>query len=309
MIESIIEILTENKSLTSALLKTQVLATRLDNDNLRNWVTQELQGYKISDNLPDYRHVRSNPKADLDDGMHYQANSPLPTTILPPNFSELLLKFRLYNGVQSLEQTASGEYGDYLSKEFAEDFSNRLSKEIQKNGYQLSVHNVKMLTHISEVSQALGEIRSRLLELMLKLEKQYPSLEKDLKKENFDKNPVNQKIIQIMNQTNITTTGDSNIVNTGNNNTFNVNTKINKGDIDGLTKALKELKVSEEDIKEAVEIVKVDEPIVETKTLGPQSRGWISKMIDKTLDGTWLITTGAAGGLLVELFKHFFGIQ
>jgi hypothetical protein len=308
MIESIIEILTDNLSLTSALLKTQVLATRLDNEDLRNWATKELQGYKIDDTLPDYRQVRSTPKGDLDDGLNYQMNTPLPLTIMPQKFAGLLLKFCLYNGVQSLEQTASGEFGDYLIKEFAEDFSNRLSKEVQQKGYSLRIHSVKMIAHISEVSQALGEIRTRLLDLMLQLEKQYPSLEKDLKKHDFDKRPVNQKIIQIMSQTNIHTTGDGNVVNTGNNNTFNIDTKINKGDTEGLKRALSEMKVPGNDITDIIEIAKVDTPNAETKTLGPKTRDWISKMIDKTLDGTWQIATGAAGGLLVELFKHFYGI-
>lgn len=309
MIESIIEILTDNKSLTSALLKTQVLATRLDNEKLKNWVTKELQGYKIEDVLPDYRQIRANPKADLDDGINYQMNSPLPTTLLPKRLADTLLKFRLYNGVQSLEQTASGEYGDYISKEFAEDFSNGLSKEIQKNGYSLRLHNVKVFSHISEVSQALGEIRTRLLEFMLELEKQYPNLEKDLKKSGFDKNSINQKIIQIMSQTNITTTGDANVITVGDNNTITVKTKIEKGDTEALTKALEELKISKEDIAEVVEIVEDDNPNLETKTLGTKTQSWISKMLNKTLDGTWQIATGAAGGLLVELFKYYYGIQ
>src|ERR1035437_6855003 len=310
MIDSIIEILTDpTQSLAGALLKTQVLASRLDNPELKNWVTNELKGYSDTSLLPEYRKAKANPKADIDDGMNYEVNAPLPVTIFSRRTADLLIKFPIDKGVQSLEQTASGEYGDYLTKQFAEDFSAWLTREAQQNGQRINIHNVRMLIHVSELSQALGEIRTRLLELMLELEKQYPNLEKDIKKDTFDKLHVNQKIIQIMSQVNITTTGDGNLINTGSDNTFTVKTKIIKGDNESLVKALQELKVSEEEIKEIVEITKTDAPDLETKTLGVKTRGWISKMIDKTLDGTWQVATGAAGGLLVELFKYYHGIQ
>lgn len=231
MIDSIIEILTDpNQSLEGALLKTQVLASRLANTELKKWVTNELKGYSDTSLLPEYRKAKANPIADIDDGMNYEANAPLPVTIFSRRIADLLIKFSIYQGVQSLEQTANGEHGEYIIKQFAEDFCAWLSREAQQNGQRINIHNVRVHIHVSELSQALGAIRTRLLELMLELEKQYPNLEKDIKKNKFDKLPVNQKIVQIMSQVNITTTGDGNLINTGNDSTFNVNTKITKGE-------------------------------------------------------------------------------
>lgn len=308
MISSIIEILTDDtKSLTTALLKTQVLASRLDNNELKNWAANELKGYRNTVLLPEYRNAKANPKCTISDGFNYQENQPIPVAIFEKKIFDFLVRLPLDQGVKSLEKTASGEYGDYIVKEFGDDFGAWLSREAQKNGQKIRFTQIRILVHIGEVNQALGEIRTRLLELMLELEKQYPNLELELKNHSIDKEKVNEKIIHIMSQVNITTTGDGNLINTGSHNTFNVNTKISKGDNESLIKTLKELNISKDDIAEISQIVEDDNPDYDTKTLGDKTRGWISKMLNKTLDGTWEVATGAAGGLLSELFKNYFG--
>ena len=309
MTNSIIELLSDDtKSLTTALLKTQVLATRLDNIALKNWASNELKGYRNTSLLPEYRLAKANPKCTITDGFNFQENQPIPLTIFSKKIIDSFLKFPLDQGVKSLEQTASGEYGDYVVKEFGEDFSAWLSREAQKNGQRIRLTHIRVLVHIGEVSQALGEIRTRLLELMLELEKQYPNLETEMQNHYLNKEEVNQKIITIMSQVNITTTGDGNLINTGSHNTFNVNTNITKGDTKSLIKALEEINVPKDDIVEIIEIVTEDKPNIETKTLGEKTQSWISKMLKKTLDGSWQIATGAAGGLLAELFKNYFGL-
>ncbi|MBA4260077.1 MAG: hypothetical protein C0446_13010 [Chitinophaga sp.] len=309
MITSIIELLSDDsKSLTSALLKTQVLASRLDNAELKNWTTNELKGYRNTTLLPEYRVAKANPRCAISDDFNYMDNQPMPVTIFPKKISDFLISLPLKQGVKSLEQTASGEFGEYIVKDFGDDFSAWLTSEAQRNGQRIQLSNIRILVHIGEVVQALGEIRTRLLELMLELEKQYPDLDKQIEIKEVNKSEVNDKIIHIMSHVNITTTGDGNIINTGSHNTFNINTNINKGDTEALVKSLEELNISKDDIEEISSIVLSDPPIYETKTLGQKTRGWISKMINKTLDGTWDITTGTAGGLLTELFKSYFGL-
>lgn len=45
----------QNGSVESALLKTKVLAYKIKNDNLINWVNGELNGYNNIKELPEYR--------------------------------------------------------------------------------------------------------------------------------------------------------------------------------------------------------------------------------------------------------------
>lgn len=111
-----------------------------------------------------------------------------------------------------------------------------------------------------------------------------------------------------MSKVNISTNGDGNVVNTGDHTNLAINTNISKRDLNGLAKALEEIKVSKEDISEIENILKNDPPDYQSQSLGKDTRSWISKMLTKTLDGTWQVATGAAGGMLVELLKKFWGI-
>ena len=58
--EIINELIDTDKSISSPLLKTKVLASRLQNDVLLNWVSYELKGYHTGGDLPDYRKYSGN---------------------------------------------------------------------------------------------------------------------------------------------------------------------------------------------------------------------------------------------------------
>lgn len=100
--------------------------------------------------------------------------------------------------------------------------------------------------------------------------------------------------------------GDGNIITTGNNNTISANMQVNKNDLGSLRKALDQLKVSTDDIEEIVKIVEVERPD-SSGTFGARTKGWLSKMLSKSVDGTWELGIATAGGVLTEILKHFFG--
>ena len=309
MIENIIELLSDDKqSLTNALLKTLILASRLDNNELKNWATNELKGYRNTTLLPEYRRAKANPKCSITDGINYYQNQPMPVTIFSKKIADFLVSLPLDQGIKNLEQIASSTDNDYIVKEFGDDYSAWLTSEAQKSGQRIQLAHIRILVHIGEVNHTLGEIRTRLLELMLELEKQYPNIDKEIETKKINKKQVNAIIVNIMSQVNITTTGNNNIVNTGSHNTFNVNTNIDKGDVLELVQTLKKMNVSQDDIDEISEAILIDTPNYESKTLGKKTREWVAKMLAKTMDGTWDISTGLAAGLLTELFKSYFGL-
>ena len=52
------DIIDPKADLHSILLKTKVLAYRLKNEDLKNWVKSELDGYDEKHDIPDYRFIR-----------------------------------------------------------------------------------------------------------------------------------------------------------------------------------------------------------------------------------------------------------
>jgi hypothetical protein len=109
-----------------------------------------------------------------------------------------------------------------------------------------------------------------------------------------------------MTQININSSGQGNIVTSGSNNTITAHININKGDIEALRQELIKHKVTTEDVDELTEIVQSEEPI--QNELGQNSKNWLSKMVSKSINGTWEVGVATAGGLLVEILKKYYGL-
>lgn len=102
---------------------------------------------------------------------------------------------------------------------------------------------------------------------------------------------------------------DGTLINTGNKARIDSYIKVKKGNFEELAQKLKDNHVTQQDIEELKSILESDSPNKKKRIFGDKTNGWISKMISKSLDGTWQIGVGATGGLLVEVIKTFYGWQ
>lgn len=83
---------------------------------------------------------------------------------------------------------------------------------------------------------------------------------------------------------------------------------VKKSSFEDLEALLSSHQVPETDIKELKTIVESEEADKENKRLGPKVNAWIAKMVNKCLDGTWAIGIGAAGKLLADGIKSYYGL-
>lgn len=83
--------------------------------------------------------------------------------------------------------------------------------------------------------------------------------------------------------------------------------QIKQGNFEDLKDLLERNNVPDEDILELEKIVNEEEPDVDNGKFGAKTNGWISKMIGKCLDGSWSIGIGAAGKLLADGIKAYYG--
>lgn len=307
MISSTIDALSDDTtSLTTPLLKVKVLASRIGNKELLEWVNNELVGYKTDESLPEYRKARATPKGNLQQGAHYERNVTLPIMIFGEKIAKELVEYPVYQGIKGIEQLTSDLKGDTLVQSYGADYCAFLTKAAKDNDQWVRITHAWIEVHISELVQVLSAVRNKLLDLLLKVEEDYPNLEEDLKANTIDKSEVNQTIIHIMN--NFNTSGDGNIINTGNKNTFNTKINVSKGNVNELRSVLREASVPEENIIEIENIVVQEEPNLEKKSFGEKTNQWIQKMVGKTLDKSWDVATGSAAGLLTETLKSFYGL-
>lgn len=87
----------------------------------------------------------------------------------------------------------------------------------------------------------------------------------------------------------------------------NVNYTITEGSFDSLKNMLSKNGVTSGDISELKIILESEDPNYEKKIFGNLTNSWVSKMISKSLDGSWAIGIGTAGNLLADGIKAYYG--
>jgi hypothetical protein len=302
--EIINDLVNDQCSLTTALNKTKVLANRVCHDVLLNWVDHELKGYPTQDDVPEYRITYGTIIGNFLNNGFQVTNYPLPLPSIGDDLDRKLREFRVQDNIATLESyltTYLEKDNDSLVAYFPEDLT-RLVESIMKNAngpyFQLTDAGVKVPLHFA--TQVLSAIKDKLLEFMLEMEKEF-GLETEL----IDLKNNNAKITYIMNNT-INSTGDGNIINTGNHAKINATITITKGNKEVLEKTLRENCVDQEDISELIEVIDTEE--ASSKAFGVKVNGWIQKMFAKSLDGSWQVGIGAAGTLLAEAIKAYYGL-
>jgi hypothetical protein len=298
------ELIDTDKTITSPLLKTKVLASRLQNESLLNWVSNELKGYDLINSLPDYRKFTCNIKGTYISGNMQYNDQPVPTVGIDKELEGLIRIMNLTSSVASLEKLQKERKNGVLEHTFPAELIGLIQGNWRKMGNPyLQLVNCKKVLSINAVDEVLSNVRNSLLDFMLKIDHEFGNLTE------IEELKTKQKEIStIMNQTIINNTGDGNIVNTGENAEIKATISINKGDLTELMKQLKNIGIEKSDAEQLIEIINLEEPNLKNKTFGLKVNEWIQKMLGKTLDGTWNIGIGAAGNLLTDALKMYYGM-
>lgn len=296
------ELVDTEKSLTSPLLKTKVLATRIKNINLLNWVNCELNGYDDIGELPSYRSCIANISGSYINGTMHVPDQPLPLSGLPNDFQKALRQMNFVQSVEGLESLIKNSKGDLLEYSFPAEVTSVIEHNIRKKGNPyLQLIRARRYVSSAVLSETLSAIRSKLLDFSLKIEEEfgYVTEFEQLKSKN-------DKISRIMSQTIIT--GNGNVVTSGNSNQVSAFITISTGSKEDLEQVLSNSNVQSEEIQDLLKVIDKDPPKGTIISFNPEVNSWIQKMIGKALDGSWQISVGAAGSLLAEAIKAYYGL-
>lgn len=306
LIQDIINDLVDSgKSLTSPLLKTKVLATKLKNKELLDWVDGELAGYDDESSLPRYRISLAFLRGTYRNGYEIYNNQPLASSVLPQNLAESMNKALLTMSVESMESFLKEDRTGMLHQPLSAEICNLISEKYREMGnVYFQVLSARKEFSKNSLVQALSEIRSKLLELMLVIDEDYGDT--DLNELINQKQKINDLIVQ--NMSNNIISGDGNILNSGDKNRVIAEIKITKGSIDDLRDELKRNGIKNEDISEIIEIIDEEKPDLKNKKPGKKVSGWMTKMLGKAIDGSWEIGVGAAGQLLADIIARYYGM-
>ncbi len=300
LINDIIELLgADEPNLTNALLKTKIVLHKLGKSDLIEWVNNEINGYSEDANVPTYRLVNAQVLANFANMAYQYTRHPIPISHLDKEYRESLKTTRLRQSLKVLEEFAANEGGSIQSPIPVE------ANPLLRKGLDSSFHIQKAWCEIdgSAITQILIEVRSRLLDFILKLS------------ENLGENLSDQEVKDIGKSLDTNSMfanamfGDNTTILVGNHGQQTVDIQIVKNDFKSLSESLRNKKVEESDIQELEAALETDGPSVEVKEkrFGPKVKDWMKNMLSKAVDASWQIDIGIASSFIADALKKYYG--
>src|SRR5262249_7347040 len=100
----------QSTNIGTLLRKCKILAARLGNEEFKQWIDNELNGYKTIEELPEYRIIETSSYGDFVGGYGMQASSlPIPPASLPEDLRERITKCYLMDAISAYESLIDGD--------------------------------------------------------------------------------------------------------------------------------------------------------------------------------------------------------
>ncbi|MCP1994382.1 hypothetical protein [Flavobacterium sp. HSC-61S13] len=297
------DLVDDQKSLNSALLKTKVLASRIQNVELLDWVNSELSGYKNYADLPIYRkNIFNDLKGIYINGSMKYSNIQIPTAGLDKEFENSLRSIEFMESINGLEKLIKSEESSTLTSPIRAETTALIEENFQNMGNPyLRVISVYRVISKNSIIEIVNNVRNKLLDFMLEIDSKFGDITeiKDLRMKK-------EEVSSIVNH--IIINGDGNVLNSGDKAQIKNSPKIKKMTKEQLSTELKKVGLETEDINELAEIIDDEIPDIANNKFGLNVNKWIGKMRNKAVDGSWNVSIGAAGSILAEIVQKYYGM-
>lgn len=196
-------------SLEVALNRLLIIASDLDNDELSNWVEAELHGYRNIDMVPSYRQVKSGQFTYSGiNGSFQVTNSPFTYLSIIAKHVPDAFDVKISDSISALQAFVEGKETQSCYR----DFTYLSGYVFQETGIQCT--RIRQSIPHNFFQNVLSEIKTRLLKVFLKLDKEYGCLD-DLDVDTSNRTPdevaeINKAVNNYIYIDNSVTVGDRN---------------------------------------------------------------------------------------------------
>jgi AbiTii len=238
LLDDIIDALTNNESdLVDALLKTKRLLHAIGKKELSEWVNHELNGYSEKSEVPAYRIVGAQVKANCNALTFTAEAHPIPIGHLPKDQQDALQKLPMRESLAVVQELSTNES---LRRTIPMEANGVLSRGLAKG---VHVNSAWCQVEPTQLKSILTQVRSRLLDFALELRELVPSSgsEQDLKQQ--------AKTADITGLFNNAVFGPGANIIIGDHNRQTVSSEVREGDFQSLAAVLSAVKVPAEEIK------------------------------------------------------------
>lgn len=296
IIDDLIDSLTDkSNSLTDILIQTKVLAFKLKNQELQNWIDHELNGYGTSV-VPEYRITPCEITGTISNGFQRVTNYIIPLINLSDNIEKEMKTVQIGQSISTLDEFVRKEKANGMYMNIPPEMYGYLSKDFE-NGFVIEY--AKRQINRVQIIAIMTAVKSKLLDFLLKLNE-----ELEIEEISDLKTPESKEIVSSL--FNSSVFGNNTTIIVGDNNEQSVK-NITKGNFESLKRQLLQEGVEENDLNELAEIIDLDNPDVKNKQFGTKVKSWVSTMIMKSMDGTWKVGIGAAGKILADGISTYYG--
>jgi hypothetical protein len=300
LLNEIIDILSSSEpNLENALFKAQVLAHRLGEVEMKNWVVSELKGYVDRDDIPPYRILPVTVMANLSNGVVRYSEHVLSLRSADPRVRERLENKHLTESIAVIERWSKKD--NDLAIVIAPEFYGHLKKGIDSS---VAIESAWGKCSVGAMLQVVVEVRTRLLEIALQVSDRIPQ------------EPKTEQIKQVSQEVAVSEIfrnavfGSNTTIVVGGGTIQNVSNSVLVNDMESLMAALRKQGIAEGDLTTLQEsmVQDSDSEEVKAKQIGPRVKSWIAEMVKKAAEGAWNIGIGAAGGVLSAAIAGYYGI-
>ena len=291
-----------NCDLPSLLRKALVLASRLRNDELKMWVSHELNGYPEQELVPEYRRSDVISYGFFADRFVGQATLQVPATVLPEEFREKYRRVVLQNPINALVDllARSKEKGSEITFPWpsaARQYAQKVSP--------LQCISAWRSLNPSFVAGVIDTVKTRILLLSLDLEAADPGAgDVPSTQSTLSEAKVNQIITTHIHGTvqNFSAGGD--------NVTQTATLAVFAGDRQSLLQAVRSAGLQAEEVEELSSALAADEAGPETgqASMGQRVKAWLGNLHVKAAQGLASVSTEVVAGLITAALLAYYGI-
>lgn len=281
-----------NCNISDLLNKAFLVSTKLNLSEFRKWVSQELNGYAPEDELPSYRLI----SGDLRAQNPYRGLIPF---IIPyADLMETICQIRVSESLSSINHLLSDQNSGSICFFFPPEAEAALMG--MQDGFS-RLRPVRVVSP-SQLVSIVHAVRTRVLDWALTLEREgilgdgltFSNKEREIAVGNQNIRIENfQGVLGNIHGGQVTQT-----------NTLTVTA----GNFESLSRYLSGQGIGTEDLKSLENAIKEDPEPNDPKKLGAKVSDWIGGMIAKAASGSWQVSLSAAGTILAAAIQKFYGL-
>lgn len=277
-------VLDPQSNLTDILRNALLISQKLGLDDFKSWCELELKGYEDIDdsNIPEYRCIYGSFHVlDVRNRRRQYVGDQAVGQIIK-------------EGIIFFQETLVSDQ-DFFDFRFPDD-----KNAFLKNAFGLNSNNYIFYSKVNKISikKVLEIIRTKVLEFSIQLDKE------GILGEDWEFTIEEKKMaINITNFQGIL--GDVKHSSVQQTNTLTVQ----KNNFESLEQYLKCNSIESHDIQDLKAIIDVSPLPLSSSEYSSNLKGWMTKMLGKSIDGSWQVAVGAAGSILATGLQNYFGIM